>query len=221
MLPGSTTSTSQTDITSQRLGPPNLSTQRVRVQPTTEGEKPATPTRLECEQVFLNAFLRALDDPICPIWKQPFDNPTSDFSFLIIPDLPQEVRAHLRELQHAAENENDLYETADAVAEWAVDSSEPEQIVLATYLSNLSPRAACTLFSAFADAEVSLKSETLLHTVADCLFSNDKRLAQASAACLLACGGAFGKMLLQERMQTPEDIPHVRLVQGIVDLLDQ
>jgi hypothetical protein len=219
-LAGSTTSTAPTDTTPSQLGCLYPSIQQVRVYPTTERKRLATPTRLEYEKALKDAFIPDFSDTIVR-FEQSFDNLTSDSSSQIIPDLPQEIRAQLLELQHAPENENDLYETADAVAEWVVDSSEPEQTVLVTYLSNLPPQAAGTLLSAFADAEALLTSETLLRTVAGFLFSKDKRLAQAAAACLLVCGESFGKMLLQERMQTPEDIPHVRLVQGIVDLLNQ
>ena len=221
VLLGSTTSTAHIDTIPPRLGCLYPSAQRVRVHPTTERKRPVGATSLEYEKALKDAFIRELNDTIVTCVQQPFDNPTSDFSSQIIPDLPQKVRAQLLELQHASENGNDLYETADVVAEWVVGSSELEQTGLATYLSDLSPKAACTLLSAFADAEALLKSETLLRTVANFVFSDDKRLAQAAAACLLACGESFGKTLLEERMQAPEDIPHVRLVQGIVDLLDQ
>lgn len=158
-------------------------------------------------------------------WKnvrQLFDSLTSDFPDVQIsplPDLPQEIRNQLTEISQASASEDNLYEMADAVTEWVVNTSDAEQAVLATYLQELSPRGARVLVSALADSEVHLQSEQLLWTITSFLDSEDKRLAQAAAVCLLECGGTLGRCILIERMKEAEFIPHAQLIQGIQELL--
>ena len=132
--------------------------------------------------------------------------------------LPQKVREQMHDLRQE-ESEDTLYEIADAIAEWAADASRFEQTAFAVYSRELPDRGVRILLSALADAEVRLTSETLLYTIASFLGSEDKRLAQAAAVCLLECGGAFGRALLQDKLKDPASLPHVQLIQGVMDLL--
>lgn len=133
-------------------------------------------------------------------------------------ELPQKVREHMRDLRQV-ENEGTLYEIADTIAEWVADTSEDEQAAFAADLRELPTRGARILLSALADAEVRLTSETLLYTIASFLGSEDKRLAQSVAVCLLQCGGALGRALLRDRLKDPASLPHVQLIQGVMGLL--
>lgn len=177
---------------------------------------------LQQEERFRHIFVSASEE-----WegaRHLFDTPTADHSPVLIaplPDLPQEVRKHLSDLHSSQEDENSLYEIADAIAEWIEDASEPEQTALAVPILDLPPRGACILVSAFADSEVLLASEVVLRTIASWVYSDDKRLAQAAAACLLECGGIFGQTLLQDRMKNSTAIPHAQLIQGIINFLEQ
>lgn len=133
-------------------------------------------------------------------------------------ELPQKVREQMLDLRQE-KSEDTLYEIADAVAEWVVDASGAEQTAFAVDLRELPSRGARILLSALADAEVRLTSETLLYTIASFLGSEDKRLAQAAAVCLLECGGALGGALLRDRLKDPATLPHVQLIRGVMDLL--
>jgi hypothetical protein len=132
--------------------------------------------------------------------------------------LPQKIREPMLDLRQA-KSEATLYEIADMVTEWAADASQVEQTAFAVYLWELPVRGVRILLSALADAEVRFTSEMLLYTITSFLGSEDKRLAQTAAVCLLQCGGALGGALLQDRLKDPATIPHVQLIQGVMDLL--
>lgn len=171
------------------------------------------------EAAFKDVFVSALGGTYGRSIERLFDEPTSDLPVVRVSSLPQEVRTRLTDLRQASASEEDLYEKADEVAEWATTASEAEQTAFAICLQELPPIGACILLSALADAEAKLTSEPLLWAIAGFLDSDDKRLAQATTACLLECGGAFGRALLQDRMKDSVHLPHVRLIQGIMDLL--
>lgn len=173
------------------------------------------------EEEFKNVFTSGLSRAWGNI-TQAFASLTSDVPNVQIsslPDLPQGIRNQLTELSPASASEDDLYEIADAVADWVANASDAEQAVFAIYLQELSPRGARVLLSALADSEVHIRSEQLLWTIASFLDSEDKRLAQAAAVCLLDCGDALGSRILRERITRAESIPHAQLIQGIIDLL--
>jgi hypothetical protein len=135
-----------------------------------------------------------------------------------VPRLPDKLREQLQIL-HREEREDGLYKIADAIADWMIDASGAEQSVFATYIGGLTARSARILFSAIADAEVQVASERLLHTIAGFLGSEDKRLAQTAAVCLLQCGGGLGGTLLRARLNSPASLPHIQLILGAVNLL--
>jgi hypothetical protein len=171
----------------------------------------------EFKDIFISGSSRAWENTM-----QVFASLTSDIpnvQIFSLPDLPQRIRNQLTELSQASASEDDLYEIADAVAEWLANASDSEQAVLATYLQELPARSARILLSAFADGEVHLKGEQLLWTIASFLDSEDERLAQAAAVCLLECGSALGGRALLERMIEAESIPHAQLIQGIIEML--
>jgi hypothetical protein len=136
----------------------------------------------------------------------------------VLPEFSQEVKHYLDCLQKPA-SDDDLYTIADKIAEWLSEASDDHQTALAAYLPELPTVSARTLLSAFGDAEVTLTSAALLGAIARFVYSEDGRLSQAAAACLLICGGETGKLLMREILQSPSGIPHARLVQGIVDLV--
>lgn len=132
--------------------------------------------------------------------------------------LPERVREQLRNLCQQ-ESEAEQYEIADTITEWMTEASGTEQATLAPELHELRPKDIRVLLSALADSEVRLRSERLLHTIAGLLGSDDKRLAQASALCLLQCGGVLGGTLLQFRLANPASLPHINLILGAINLL--
>ena len=132
--------------------------------------------------------------------------------------LPEGVREQLRNLCQQ-ESEAEQYEIADTITEWMTDASGTEQATLAPELHELRHQDIRVLLSALADSEVRLRSERLLHTIAGLLGSDDKRLAQASALCLLQCGGVLGGTLLRFRLANPASLPHINLILGAINLL--
>lgn len=135
-----------------------------------------------------------------------------------IRQLPERVREQLRILCQQ-ESEEQQYEIADTITEWMAEASGTEQSTLAPELRELRPKDIRVLLSALADSEVRLRSERLLHAIAGLLDSDDKRLAQASALCLLQCGGVLGGTLLRFRLANPTSLPHIDLVLGAINLL--
>lgn len=135
-----------------------------------------------------------------------------------VPRLPDKLREQLETLNQE-QREDTLYKIADEIAGWVTDASGAEQSVFSTYVSELRPRLARILISAIADAEVALASERLLHTIAGYLGSEDKRLAQTAAVCLLQCGGGLGGTLLRARLNNSASLPHIHLILGAINLL--
>ena len=132
--------------------------------------------------------------------------------------LPEGVREQLRNLCQQ-ESEEALYNIADTITDWITEASGTEQATLAAEFRELRSRDVRVLLSALADSEVQLQSERLLHTIAGFLGSDDKRLAQTAAICLLQCGGVLGSTLLQFRLANPASLPHVELILGAINLL--
>jgi len=132
--------------------------------------------------------------------------------------LPEGVREQLRILCQQ-ESEEALYNIADTITDWITEASGTEQATLASEFHKLRSRDVRVLLSALADSEVQIQSERLLHTIAGFLGSDDKRLAQTAAICLLQCGGVLGSTLLQFRLANPASLPHVELILGAINLL--
>ena len=106
--------------------------------------------------------------------------------------------------------------TADTLAAWLADATEEEQTALVAHFSALSLLSIRLLFSALADAEVVLYSPELLRAVQGYLAVEDKRCALAAAGCLLACGGAYGRILVREAIhRSTLPSPHARLIQAM------
>lgn len=132
--------------------------------------------------------------------------------------LPESVERQLNSLQ-GERSEEALYTIADEIAVWFADTTVPEQNLLAKSLDALSVKASRILLASLADAGIELESELLLHTIAGFLGSEDKRLAQASAICLIQCGGNLGETLLRTRLSNPESLPHDKLILGVINFM--
>ena len=132
--------------------------------------------------------------------------------------LPEKLREQLDTLNQE-QHEDTLYDIADEIVRWLRDASRAEQSFFSSYVSRLTPTAAHILVSAIADSEVQLTSERLLYTIAGFLGSDDKRLVQSAAICLLQCGSVVGGTLLRERLNRPASLLHVQLVLGAINLL--
>jgi len=149
------------------------------------------------------------------LWRPKGGEWTGLYTSLRLPENIREDLAMLRE----EECEDTVYKIADSIAKWMADASGAEQRVLATSFGGLTVRGVRILLSAIADAEVQLRSEHLLHTIAGFLGSEDKRLAQTAGVCLLQCGGGLGGTLLRARLNDPASLPHIQLILGAIHLL--
>jgi hypothetical protein len=132
--------------------------------------------------------------------------------------LPEKLREQLEALNQE-KREDRLYDIADEIARWLRDASRAEQSVFSNYVTRLIPTAVRILISAIADSEVQLSSGRLLYTIAGFLGSEDKRVAQSAAICLLQCGSGVGGALLRDRVNRPASLPHVQLILGTINLL--
>jgi len=135
-----------------------------------------------------------------------------------IRQIPEDIRQQLRSLRQQ-ETEKDSYDIADSITEWITEASGTEQAALVPELRELRPKDIRVLLSSLADSEVRFRSERLLHAIAGLLDTDDKRLAQASALCLLQCGGVLGGTLLRFRLANPASLPHIDLILGAINLL--
>ena len=129
------------------------------------------------------------------------------------------MKEQLNLLHEPSRDEDSLYAIADDIAAWLPEEVEGYQCVLASYIPTLPPLVSMVLLSALTDAEVKLTRTELLQVIKQSLYAQDKRLAQAAAACLILCGSTVGKALLQEALQNHATMPHARLVQGMFELL--
>ena len=136
-------------------------------------------------------------------------------------DLPKAISTHWETLREPAQSEKEMYAAADAIVEWLAEGTQEQEAAIGDLIMNLPPTGRRILFSACADAELHLSYSPLLRTIARCISAHDKRLAQAATACLLLCGGAFGKSLLEESLRHAKAVPHAQLVRGIIALLNR
>jgi len=70
-------------------------------------------------------------------------------------------------------------------------------------------------FGALSDLEVELSDFSTLECIRQYLFSDDKRLAQAAASCLISCFKNGKEMV---RITLELDLPHKKLIEGILKL---
>ena len=173
------------------------------------------------DEAIREAFLLDLNTAYLKRLEDAFGNSTSTLPplrFIQIHDFPYEIKEYFDKLRSAQEDEDLLYEIADAIAEWLMDSPEEYQTALTVYLNNISSTASRILIAALSDAEVKINSKTLLYSISLFLKSKDRHLAQIAATCILTCGGNLGKDILQS-MVAAEELPHSKLIQGISRLL--
>ena len=164
-------------------------------------------------------FYRAAGKVRAKLGKRLVENGSCmDWSLYRDTRLPENIREELSKLNEVLP-EKTIYEVADQIAGWMEDASTAEENNFAIHLNNLSTKGSHILLSALADAEVQIGSEQLLHTIAGFLRSDDKRLAQSSAVCLLRCGGTLGEKLLRVQLWNPDSLPHVQLILGTINLL--
>ncbi|WP_298916632.1 hypothetical protein [uncultured Nostoc sp.] len=133
-------------------------------------------------------------------------------------DFPDEIKDYLDELLANKKDKDTLYEIAEAVVQWLSDSPEEYQTRLAIELCKMPSTASRILIVSLRNAEFQISNNNLLYAIGSFLESTDKLLAQSSAACLLACGGSLGESIVQTALYS-QDLPHSRLIQGIMGLL--
>ena len=171
------------------------------------------------DEVIPEAFLQNLSSFDQRQLEERFRSSTSTLPLLKVIQLPTEIRKSFEQLLIDQDNEKVLYEVADKIAEWLVDSSQEFQRVLTLYFSSMSSRAKRILVAALSDAEITINSRALFDSIGLFLESDDKRLAQAAATYLLNSGGILGKNFLKDVLAT-KVLPHSKLIQGIIKLLN-
>jgi hypothetical protein len=129
-----------------------------------------------------------------------------------------EIKPYLDKLFLVDTSEDTLYEIADSVAEWFVDIPYEYHVFIVSYLHNLPLLPKRILLAALSDAEFLTENEELIRFAGFFLKNSDKRLAQTTANFLLTCCGNSGETLLKQILEN-ENIPHSRLVKGIVELI--
>lgn len=139
--------------------------------------------------------------------------------FVGIQDFPTQIKDYLDDLYVSEKDENSLYEIAEVIVEWLTDNLSEYQMRLAMEFKNMPPVASRILIVSLRNAETQINSESLLYSIGSFLESTDKLLAQSSAACLLTCGGFLGKNIVQSAV-LKNNLPHSRLIQGIIKLLN-
>jgi hypothetical protein len=144
------------------------------------------------------------------------DSGTSTFSSFHFSD---ELREYLNQLYIIQGNEDKLYEISDLAANCLLNISNENHILLSIYLNNLPLEARRILISSLNDIRFLTHNVNLLYTISMFLESSDKRLAQISAIFLLSCGGELGKNTLNH-IQNTGNLPHAKLIQGIIEILD-
>ena len=139
--------------------------------------------------------------------------------FVGLNDFPTQIKEYLDDLQASEQDEGTLYEIAEAIVEWLTDNSDEYQTRLAVEFKNMPPVASRILIVSLRNAETQINNKNLLYAIGYFLESTDKILAQSSAACLLTCGGLSGKNIVQSTL-LEHNVPHSRLIQGIMKLLN-
>ncbi|MEH1811529.1 MAG: hypothetical protein V7L09_03520 [Nostoc sp.] len=154
-------------------------------------------------------------------WEKTLLSPTSAvprMRVIELNDFPDEIKGYLDELLANKKDKDTLYEIAEKIVEWLSDSSEKYQAKLAIELDKMPSTASRILIVSLRNAEFQINNKNLLDAIGRFLKSEDKLLAQSSAACLLACGGSLGENIVQTALSS-QDLPHSRLIQGIMGLL--
>lgn len=154
-------------------------------------------------------------------WGKTLLSPTSTvpaMRVIELNDFPDEIKDYLGELVANEKDKDTLYEIAEEIVEWLTDNPEEYQSKLAIELCRMPSTASRILIVSLRNAEFQISSKYLLHAIGRFLKSEDKLLAQSSAACLLACGGSLGESIVQTALSS-QDLPHSRLIQGIMGLL--
>lgn len=180
------------------------------------------------DYAWLNLYEQALSaNPDAPV-KNTLDELilTSTFTstvpvlrFVGLQDFPTQIKEYLHALYASEQDEDALYEIAEAIVEWLTDNSDEYQTRLAVEFKNMPLVASRILIVSLRNAETHINSENLLYAISSFLESTDKLLAQSSAACLLTCGGHLGKNIVETAL-LENNLPHSRLIQGIIRLLN-
>jgi hypothetical protein len=137
-----------------------------------------------------------------------------------LPACTKDVQDALSRLADEELNERDLYCAAEPIVEWLEETSSSKESspALFSMLSFLGGRSLRVLLGSLADSGVQLRTALLVKRIAEYLFDNDKRLAQAAAACLINCCGAPGRSLVQRAVK--QNPPHAVLIAGIASLTE-
>ncbi len=175
---------------------------------------------------FLNLFGQALSTssnaPVQNFLDEAILTSTSTvpvLRFVGLHDFPVQIREYLDDLYASEKDEYALDEIAEAIVEWLTENPEEYQTRLAVEFQNMPATASRILIVSLRNAEAQINNKNLLYAIGYFLESTDKVLAQSSAACLLTCGGILGKNIVQSTL-LKHNLPHYRLIQGIMKLLN-
>ncbi|PZO42138.1 MAG: hypothetical protein DCF19_07805 [Pseudanabaena frigida] len=116
-----------------------------------------------------------------------------------------------------AQNDNVLYEIANSVTDWLIDSSSNDQTVFATYFKNTSLEVSRILMTVMSDEGFLTSNENLLNYVSLLVQSDDRWIAQTAAIFLITCGGDIGESYLLKILS--QGVIHSQLIQGISKIL--
>lgn len=116
------------------------------------------------------------------------------------------------------DDESCLYHEAGSVVDWFIDAPAVDHNLLINYLTRMPILSKHVLLASFANAEFSTECEYLINEVADCLRSENKRLAQSATAFLLLCCNHQGRLKVNIALES-HNLPHKNLIIGIADLV--
>lgn len=129
---------------------------------------------------------------------------------------PDEVREAFRELVRNDLNEPVLYEYADTISVWFENekNSDEAALLMNSMMREFNDRALRILLGSFSDNGTPVHHVLIIERISECLFKEDKRLAQAAAICLIGC--CKRRDLVQHAVEA--NPPNMNLIRGILEL---
>jgi len=136
----------------------------------------------------------------------------------LLPTFPDEIEAAIDTMQEDRTQESLLYEAAETILSWIQGNIESNefQMVLLSILQLLPPSGVRVLLASLADNVVHVKNPSLVKKIAEHLFSDNKRIAQAAALCLLKCADRAGSEILKTSISA--NPPNAKLLAGILKM---
>lgn len=129
---------------------------------------------------------------------------------------PDEVREAFRELVRNDLNEPVLYEYADTISVWFENekNSDEAALLMNAMMREFNDRALRILLGSFSDNGTPIHHGLIIERISECLFKEDKRLAQAAAICLIGC--CKRRDLVQHAVEANPS--NMNLIRGILEL---